>query len=55
MSDRDSKDSSTANMAITLSVQGYLTDEQKASRYKFHRQMQGEHLFDLMQAKDFWC
>jgi hypothetical protein len=50
MSDRDPTDSSTANMAITPSFQGFLTDEQKESRDKFRRQMQGEYLFDLIQA-----
>ena len=47
---RDPTDSSTANMATTPSFQGFLTDEQKESRDKFRRQMQGEYLFDLIQA-----
>ncbi len=47
---RDPIDASTVNMAITPSYQGYLTDEQKDSRDKFRRQMQGEYLFDLIQA-----
>ena len=37
-------------MATTPSFQGFLTDEQKESRDKFRRQMQGEYLFDLIQA-----
>jgi hypothetical protein len=37
-------------MAITPSFQGYLADEQKASRDTFRRQMQGEYIFDLIQA-----
>ncbi len=47
---RDPLDSSTANMAITSSFQGYLTDEQKAGHDKLHRQMQREYWFDLTQA-----